>query len=105
MNKNNFHVAENTDNAKYKLWMLIKFQYVTAIFPRIITRYSLHTGNDQKSLQLLMNYIENRKHKIEKAELYDNQKRWQPKKDALLKVFNQQTLMMEDYKELIPQSK
>jgi hypothetical protein len=90
VNKNNFHITENTKRARYKLWMLVKWEYVNHKFPRKITRYSFNTKSDATGLKSLLNYVENRKHKIEKAQLRNNQT------DKLLKVFNPKSLAMED---------
>lgn len=90
MNKNNFHITENTDRAAYKLWVLVKWEYVNHRFPRKITRYSFNTKSQSAALQTLLNYVENRKHKIEKAQLRDNQT------DRLLKVFNPKALTMDN---------
>lgn len=73
MNKNDFHITSNTQKSYYRLWVMFFNHYVNTKLPRKKTLYGFNTKPAHIQLQYLEKYIDERKFKVENANIYDNQ--------------------------------
>lgn len=73
MNKNDFHITQNTEKSYYRLWIMFYPHYVNAKLPLKKTLYGFNSKPQQVQLQYLEKYIDERKFKVQQANIYDNQ--------------------------------
>lgn len=91
-NKNNFKEEENRKTSPYKLWILHHWNYVKpGETDRTAVYFAFNTKTSYTALNFLIKLVENRKFKVEKAIIYNNQ----TKKECM--YWDRKTMTMKDW--------